>query len=207
MSEINYLLILAAVFVSIASPGPATIAIATTSANHGRKHGSVLAFGIATGGIVWSCAAAFGLSSIMYTNVWLFELLRYIGASYLLYLACKSVRAACTKQEVQIEATIKSGIKLTYLKGMALQLSNPKVILSFASIYAILLPANTSPLELIMVIVAISVLANVVFQTYALVFSNPTVRSVYFRLRRYFESVFAVFFGFAGVKILTAELE
>jgi threonine/homoserine/homoserine lactone efflux protein len=207
MSEINYLLILVAVFVSIASPGPATIAIATTSANHGRKHGSVLAFGIATGGIIWSCAAAFGLSSIMYTNVWLFELLRYIGAGYLLYLACKSVRAACTRQDVQIEASIKSGLKLTYVKGVALQLSNPKVILSFASIYAILLPADTSPLELLIVIVAISVMANVVFQTYALVFSNPTVRSAYFRLRRYFESVFAVFFGFAGAKILTAELE
>ncbi|MES9901745.1 MAG: LysE family translocator [Sedimenticola sp.] len=207
MSEINYLLILAAVFFSIASPGPATIAIATTSANHGRGQGSALAFGIATGGIIWSCSAAFGLSQIMYTNVWLFELLRYIGAGYLLYLACKSVRSACTKKDVQIGAAVKSDLKMTYLKGMALQLSNPKVILSFASIYAILLPANTSPQELVAVIVAISFMANIVFQTYAYIFSNTTVRVAYFRLRRYFESVFAIFFGFAGIKILTAELE
>jgi threonine/homoserine/homoserine lactone efflux protein len=149
MSEINYLLIVTAVFFSIASPGPATIAIASTSANYGRSHGSVLAYGIATGGIIWSCSAAFGLSSIMYTNIWLFELLRYFGAGYLLYLAYKSIRSACTKKEVQIDTAVKTSLRLTYLKGMTLQLSNPKVILSFASIYAILLPANTSPQELI----------------------------------------------------------
>lgn len=207
MSEINYLLIVTAVFFSIASPGPATIAIASTSANYGRSHGSVLAYGIATGGIIWSCSAAFGLSSIMYTNIWLFELLRYFGAGYLLYLAYKSIRSACTKKEVQIDTAVKTSLRLTYLKGMTLQLSNPKVILSFASIYAILLPANTSPQELIIVIVAISIMANIVFQAYAYLFSNPKVRFAYFRLRRYFESIFALFFGFAGFKILTSELE
>lgn len=207
MSEINYLLILAAVFVASISPGPGTIAIAATSANHGRKHGSVLAFGIATGGTFWSCAAAFGLNSIMYANVWLFELLRYIGAGYLLYLAYKSVRSACTKQDIQMEATVKPGLRSTYYKGLAVQLSNPKVILFFASIYAVLLPADMRQTELVILIVAISILANFVFQSYALMFSNPTVRSAYFRLRRYFESVFAAFFGYAGVKILKAELE
>lgn len=207
MFEINYLLIVAAVFFSIASPGPATIAIASTSANHGRRHGSTLAYGIATGGIIWSCAAAFGLSSIMYTNIWLFELLRYLGAGYLLYLAYKSARSACRKKDIEMETVVKTSLKSAYFKGMALQLSNPKVILSFASIYAILLPANTNPKELLMVIIAISVMANIVFQTYAYFFSISKVRIAYFRLRRYFESIFALFFGFAGFKILTTELE
>ena len=207
MLETNYLLILAAVFVACISPGPGTIAIAATSAKHGRKHGSVLAFGIATGGTLWSCAAAYGLSSIMYANVWLFELLRYIGAAYLLYLAYKSVRSACSKQDIKIEISIQPSLKLTYAKGVAVQLSNPKVILFFASIYAVLLPAAIRPTELVILIVAISILANLVFQTYALMFSNPTVRSAYFRLRRYFESAFAVFFGYTGVKLLKAELE
>ncbi len=91
----------------------------------------------------------------------------------MLYLACKSVRSACTKKDVQIGAAVKSDLKMTYLKGIALQLSNPKVILSFASIYAILLPANTSPQELVAVIVAISFMANIVFQTYAIYFQTP----------------------------------
>lgn len=207
MSEINYLLIVVAVFFSIASPGPATIAIASTSANHGRSYGSALAYGIATGGIIWSCAAAFGLSSIMYTNIWLFELLRYFGAGYLLYLAYKSSLSACRKKDIQLETIVKNSLKMTYFKGVGLQLSNPKVILSFASIYAILLPVDTSPKELLTVIVAISVMANMVFQAYAYLFSTAKVRTGYFRLRRYLESIFALVFGFAGFKILTTELE
>lgn len=87
MSEVDYLLIIAAVFLSIVSPGPATVAIASASANNGHAHGSILAFGIASGGFVWSCAAAFGLSALLYTNIWLFELMRYFGAGYLLFLA------------------------------------------------------------------------------------------------------------------------
>jgi len=207
MSDINYLLIVTAVFLSIASPGPATIAIASTSANGGRKQGSVLAYGIATGGLIWSCAAAFGLSSVMYTNVWLFELLRYFGAGYLIYLAYKSIRSACTKDNIHLKTIAPCSLKLTYLKGMGLQLSNPKVILTYASIYALFLPAGTSPAELLLVIIAISLMANVVFQFYAYLFSTTKVSASYFRLRRYFESVFALFFGAAGLKILTTNID
>ena len=207
MSEMNYILIITAVFFSIASPGPATVAIASASANYGRSHGSTLAFGIATGGFIWSCSAAFGLSAILYTNVWLFELMRYFGAGYLLYLSYKSVRSALTESDTAMKMSSKISLKLTYFKGMALQLSNPKAILTFASVYAIFLPVDTSPQELITVIIAISIMANIVFQVYAYLFSTTKVRNAYFRLRRYFEAFFAFFFGLAGFKILTSNLE
>lgn len=183
------------------------MAIASTSANHGRIHGSCLAFGIATGGFIWSCSAAYGLSSIMYNNIWLFELLRYLGAGYLLYLAFNSARSAYIKADTQLEAVAKISLRLTYLKGASLQLTNPKVILCFASIYAILIPADTSPKELLTIIFAISIMANIVFQTYAYIFSTSIVRHSYFRLRHYFEATFALSFGFAGFKILTTDLE
>jgi threonine/homoserine/homoserine lactone efflux protein len=207
MSEVNYLLIISAVFFSIVSPGPATVAIASASANNGRSYGSTLAFGIASGGFIWSCAAAFGLSAILYTNIWLFELMRYLGAGYLIYLALKSLQSACSDKNTNIGATAKASLKVTYFKGLALQLSNPKAILTFASVYAIFLPVNTSPLELITVIVSISIMANMVFQLYAYLFSTSKIRNAYFHLRRYFEAFFAFFFGLAGYKILTSNLE
>ncbi len=207
MSEINYAVIVIAVFFSIASPGPATLAVAGASMNHGRIHGSVLAFGIATGGIVWSISAAFGLSSIMYTNAWLFEVMRYLGACYLLYLAYKSGRSAISQKNTEIEGSRKRGLKSTYFKGMALQLSNPKAILFFASFYAVMIPADTAPKELVAVIATISIMSITVFQTYAYLFSISKVRDTYINLRRYFEAFFAVFFSFAGFKVLTSKLE
>ncbi|MCF6190976.1 MAG: LysE family translocator [Cocleimonas sp.] len=207
MSEINYVIIVIAALLSIASPGPATLAIASTSMSHGRTHGSVLAFGITTGGLVWSTSAAFGLSSFIYTNAWLFELMRYVGASYLLYLAYKSSHIAISHTNNKIEILKKSSLKSTYFKGLALQLSNPKAILFFASFYAVILPPNTTPKELLMVIATISITGNILFQTYAYIFSISKVCDTYINLRRYFEAFFAVFFAFAGLKVLTSKLD
>ena len=87
MQEIHYGLILVAAFVATASPGPATLAIAGTSMNSGRRHGMAIALGILTGSFIWSLSAAFGMAALMYANAWLFDLLRYFGAAYLLFLA------------------------------------------------------------------------------------------------------------------------
>ena len=94
MAEINLPLILVAAFIAVASPGPATLVIANTSMNSGRRYGLALASGITTGSLVWSISAAFGLGALMLANAWAFEIVRYFGACYLLYLAYKSVRSA-----------------------------------------------------------------------------------------------------------------
>lgn len=212
MVEINYLIIVVAVLLAIASPGPATLAIASTSMNFGRKHGSLFAFGVTTGGLIWSISAAFGLSSLIYANAWLFELMRYLGAGYLLYLAYKSSRSVIMHSapgEIKIinMGSLKSSYLVFYLKGLTLQLSNPKAILFFTSFYSVMLPINITPYELFTVILTISVTGNVLFQAYAYLFSISRVRDTYINLHRYFEAFFALFFGFAAFKILISKSE
>jgi threonine/homoserine/homoserine lactone efflux protein len=46
-----------------------------------------------------------------------------------------------------------------------------------------------------------------VLHGYALLFSNPVVVRGYLKLRRWFEGAFALAFGYAGVRILTAKLQ
>lgn len=52
MTDINLPLILGAALIAMASPGPATLAIAGTSMANGRKHGLVLASGITSGSLI-----------------------------------------------------------------------------------------------------------------------------------------------------------
>ena len=94
MHDINLLLILGATLLAVASPGPATLAIAGTSMQQGRAPGLALAAGVATGSFIWSISAAFGLSAVMQANAWLFEVVRYFGAGYLMYLAYRSAKSA-----------------------------------------------------------------------------------------------------------------
>ncbi len=46
------------------------------------------------GSLIWSISAALGLGAIMLANAWVFEIIRYFGAAYLMYLAYKSARSA-----------------------------------------------------------------------------------------------------------------
>lgn len=92
--EVNLPLILLAALIASISPGPATLALAGTSMASGRTSGLALASGKTTGSLMWSVAAALGLGAVMLANAWVFELIRYFGAAYFMFLAYKAARSA-----------------------------------------------------------------------------------------------------------------
>ncbi len=206
MQEINYLLIFFAALIAIASPGPATLAISGTSLNQGRKYGLALAAGVLTGSLLWSFSAAFGLAVLMSTNAWFFEVLRYFGAGYLLYLSYKSLRSALNASQDELLNSSVSELKSAYLRGLLIHLSNPKAILFFVALYSLGLPKEVSSIELLKVIATVGLTSSGIFIGYAWLFATPKVRMLYLKSRRLFESVFAVFFGIASVKVLTGSL-
>ncbi|UWQ19137.1 LysE family translocator [Jannaschia sp. M317] len=198
-------LILLAAFVAGASPGPATLAIAGTSMASGRRAGLVLASGITLGSLTWSVAAALGLGAVMLTQVWLFEAIRLIGGGYLLLLAAKSARAALSRARPQTRALSGSSRRL-FARGLALHLTNPKAVLFFGALYAIGVPPDASASALLTIILAVGLQSALTFHGYALLFSTPSMTRLYLRLRRPFEALFALGFGAAGLRVLTARL-
>ncbi len=204
--DVNLPIILLAALVASISPGPATLAIAGTSMASGRASGLALAFGITTGSLMWSVAAALGLGALMLANIWVFEAIRYFGAAYLMYLAYKAARSALSKRELATKSF--TGAKRTlYAKGLALHLTNPKAILFFGSLFSLGLPPNTSAQDLALVIAAVGLQSCLVFHGYAILFSSRAMTRLYLSLRRWFEGVFAIGFGMASFKILTAKLQ
>lgn len=206
LADLNFHLILPAALIASASPGPATLAIAGTSMAAGRRAGLALALGILTGSLMWSTAAALGLGAIMTANVWILEIVRYCGAAYLLFLAFRSARSALRPGVVAAVAVKGSG-KTLYFKGLALHLTNPKAILFFGSLYSLGVPADADFRALATVIAAVGLQSVLVFCGYAVMFSTPALARGYMRMRRGFEAAFALGFGAAGLKVLTARLQ
>ncbi len=206
LENINIVFILFAGFVAMASPGPATLTIAGTSMASGRVHGFALAAGVTTGSVMWSTAAAFGLGAIMVANAWVFQVLRYIGAAYLLFLAVKSAKSALTQHSGLIPSPLKTTIGNSYAKGLALHLTNPKAVLFFGALYSVGIPAGSSPKVLLSIIFALGLLAATIFFGYAFLFSSESLANYYIRSRRWFESVFAFAFGAAALKIFTTKI-
>lgn len=206
LDTLNLPMILLAALMATGTPGPATLTIAGTSMTAGRTYGLVLASGITTGSLMWSVAAALGLGALMLANAWILEIIRYAGAAYLLWLAWKSARSALSSRALDTATVAATSLGQAYMKGLALHLTNPKAILFFGSLYAIGIPHEAPTSALALVIGAVGLQSAIVFHGYALLFSSRVITRVYLKLRRGFEAVFAVAFGIAGVKVLTARL-
>lgn len=206
MTEINLPVILFAAFLAAGSPGPATLAIAGTSMSSGRNTGLALASGVTTGSFIWSVSAAFGLGAVMAANAWVFEVIRYFGAGYLMWLAIKAARSAWVGNRLATKPLPPTTPRRAYTKGLALHLTNPKAVLFFGALYAIGVPPGTPPSALIMVILAVGVQSLIMFHLYAVIFSSKPMTAAYTRAKRMFEAFFALAFGAIAFKVLTARI-
>ncbi len=206
LENINIWFIVFAALIAGISPGPATLAIAGTSMSCGRKAGLALASGVTTGSLIWSVSAALGLASLMSTNVWVLEIIRYLGAAYLMYLGYRSAKSALSSNQATI-TSFSGTIYSVYAKGLGLHLTNPKAIIFFGALYSVGIPMGATTVELMAVVVILGVQSALMFHAYALVFSTPTVTNAYLRLRRWFEGLFAAVFFAAGVKVLLTHSE
>jgi len=189
--------------IGASSPGPATLAISGTSMSLGRRSGLTIATGIIAGSASWGIAAALGVSAIMMTNAWVFEIVRYAGALYLLYLAIKSLRSAAFPKEQSMQAVPQSRL---FIKGLLLHLTNPKAVLGWGSIYAIALPTEAVASQVWMLFVCLITTSMTVFWGYAVLFSSGPIAKGYGRMKRWFDAAFGLLFGAASLKLLTARL-
>ena len=197
-------IVLLAWMIGAGSPGPATLAISATAMEHGRRAGIIIASGICAGSACWGIAAGLGISSLMVTNVWLFELVRYIGAAYLLYLAIKSLKSAVSPKEI---SAVKTSTNKLFANGMLLHLTNPKAVLGWGSVYAIALRADASTLLVVELFFILIIASIIVFIGYGFLFSSEKVSSAYRKAKRWFELAFGILFGAASLRLLTSRLE
>ena len=188
------------------SPGPATLGIAGTAVTAGRTSALAFAGGILAGSASWGIAAALGLSAVMLANAWVFEVIRYAGATYLAWLAVKALKSAW-RGDVAAGTPFSGSLQTLFWKGVAVHLTNPKAILSWGSIYAIALPPDAGPGAVFACFVLLYAGSLMLFPGYALLFSSARVVAGYARASRWFNLAFAGFFGFASFKILTARLQ
>ena len=172
---------------------------------YGRRAGIIFALGISSGSACWGLAAALGMSAVMMANVWLFEAVKYLGAAYLLFLAVKSLRSALSEKPKIAQRAYGGTIQQVFTKGALIHLTNPKAVLGWGAIYAIMVPAQSTMIELLAMYAFLLSASISVFVGYAFLFSTARVVGIYQRMHRVFEFVFAGFFGFASIKILTAK--
>lgn len=115
------------------TPGNDTIFILSRSMAQGKKAGIMSVLGIATGSLIHTTLAAFGLSIIIAKSLLVFNIIKYAGAAYLFYVGYKMLT---DKKQLNTDTLVSENLinlKKIYRDGVLTNVLNPKVALFFIS--------------------------------------------------------------------------
>src|SRR4029079_4122688 len=126
----NYLLFLLSGILLNLTPGQDTLYIVGRSITQGRKAGLISALGIASGSVIHTLAAAFGLSAILATSAAAFTVVKLAGAAYLVYLGVQMWFARSTTSPDR-PVVVPAGAWGIYRAGLLTNVLNPKVALFY----------------------------------------------------------------------------
>jgi len=119
------------------TPGPNMAWLAVLSADRGRRAGLAATLGVATGLALLGLLAALGFAALIARSPWLFEMLRYGGTLFLLWLAIEGWRSAGESSPARMDGSLRRHFR----DGLMINLLNPKAGL----FYLIVLPDYISP--------------------------------------------------------------
>ncbi|MBD8686440.1 MULTISPECIES: LysE family translocator [unclassified Rhizobium] len=135
----------AAAVVLTATPGPDMLLIASRSVSQGRSAGFLTYAGIAAGTYCHAIAAALGLSQLFVTVPLAYEIVRWAGCAYLLYLAYKTIRSKSSTFAPSTGLKKLSG-KRIFSEGLATNILNPKMALFVLALFPQFIDPNDSML-------------------------------------------------------------
>lgn len=138
----NLLIFIGASFILCLVPGPDNIYVLTQGMTKSKKAAIVTTLGLTTGLIIHTSAAAFGISAIFQTSEIAFNIVKYIGAAYLIYIAYQAFKFRNTPLDLSIQDS-KDELKKLYVKGFIMNILNPKVSIFFLAF----LPQFVTPLN------------------------------------------------------------
>lgn len=197
-------LVYAAYLVTIASPGPSTMAIMGTAMRRGRGPALALALGVVTGSMIWALLAATGIATLLAAWAEALVVIRIAGGLYLLWLGWKAARACLGTEPAQAGAAAAGagGRAAFWRRGVLLHLTNPKAILGWVAILSIGVPPDAPAHVLPVLIAGCACLGLGVNLGYALAFSTAAAGRAYRAARRWIEGALALLFGYAGLRLL-----
>lgn len=135
MVPLNELLLFAgAALLMVLTPGPNMIYLISRSISQGRRAGVISLLGVVTGFLVHMFAAAIGLTALFLAVPFAYEILKWAGAAYLLWLAWQAVKPGARSPFEAKHLAHDSTSKL-FAMGFLTNVLNPKIAVFYLAIF------------------------------------------------------------------------
>jgi threonine/homoserine/homoserine lactone efflux protein len=128
-----FLIFAATTAVVILSPGASAILVASQGASNGWKATLFSIFGIMLATAIYFLLSATGLASLILASNFLFQVIKWIGVAYLIYLGVMAIFSKSGGISVQATSVVRSKTTL-FSQGFIVEFANPKALLYFAAI-------------------------------------------------------------------------
>jgi threonine/homoserine/homoserine lactone efflux protein len=195
------LAIAAAIAIGAASPGPSFVMVVRTAVARSRADGLAAALGMGVGGVIFCALALFGLRAVFAQAEWLYIAFKLAGGCYLIYLAWRIWRSA-DQPLAQENTAIAEGRRFkSFLLGLGTQLSNPKTLVFYGSVFA-LLPADLPVWGELVLPPIIMAIETGWYTLVALAFSLPRPRAIYLQWKSRIDRLAGAVMAALGVKLI-----
>jgi homoserine/homoserine lactone efflux protein len=148
-------------------PGPNVALIVANSVAHGPRYGLMTVAGTSSAMVIQLALTGLGMTEMLGNLAHIFELVRWIGVAYLVYLGVRQWLAAPV--DLTKTAPQKKSIRTIYLRGFLVSLTNPKTLFFFGAFFPqFLVPNGAMGRQLLILSITFLFLAIVLDGTWAI---------------------------------------
>ena len=184
--------------VGIMSPGPNFVAVTHRAVTVSRAEVLALVLGVACVSALWAAAAVFGLGIFFSLFPWLFWSVKLLGAVYLIWFGIQLARRSGLALPEKSGPLTRSTVVRAFRDGIVTNLSNPKSMIFYASVFSAAVPAGASSATLATVVLMVAIIATCWYGGVALFLSGARAATFYRKGKPLIEracGIFLVAFG------------
>ncbi|MBP1887759.1 LysE family transporter [Sinorhizobium mexicanum] len=194
---------------AIVSPGADLAMVMRQSLVHGRRPAIITSFGIGTSLMFHVTYTILGLGLIISQSIYLFNIVKWCGVAYLVYIGIKALRAGQT--EIAVDAgEAKAGNEQSAAKafglGFAANALNPKAVFFFLSIFSTVVSAHTPMMVKFGYGLVMASCLILWFVGVSLFMTTPPMRAAFTRASKWIDRASGVVFIGLGLKLATEKV-
>ncbi|MDE2134437.1 MAG: LysE family translocator [Alphaproteobacteria bacterium] len=151
-----YALFMAGALALNLTPGPDMTFVLAQAAHRGTRAGLAAALGIGTGAIFYTILTAFGLAALFAAWPLAFDIVRYVGAAYLVWIAIGMLRRPLHLSAPDTEQSVRAAFR----QGVLTDVLNPKVAIFFIAFLPQFVVRDAGPAWLQILLLGIAFVAS-----------------------------------------------
>lgn len=185
------------------SPGPDFVLVVKNAARYSRRAALATTVGINLGIAVHMSYCILGLALIIAQTPWLFGLLKYAGAGYLIWIGVQALFSRTNALGDDPTARTRQPVSLqrAFWEGLLCNLLNPKATLFFFSVFTQLLRPDSTLTEKALIGLVIFLLGVIYWPCVALAVQHPRVMALLHRAQRRIDRLLGGVLVALGVKV------